>query len=217
MLIDLHSHTWPLSDDSLLDPGDLIERTKAAGLDGICLTEHDYFWDHDKVRELAQRHQFLVIPGCEINTEEGHLLVFGLRTYSYGMHRARELARLVEAEGGAMVAAHPYRRQMPWKPDDPEDYHRALEKAKTNSAYQYCQGLEIENGRGSERENAFARRLATELRMAGTAGTDSHARKDIARCATYFEGDITSVDDLIRELKSGRFYPVALEGMVPVA
>lgn len=217
MLIDLHSHTWPLSDDSLLDPDDLIERTKAAGFDAICLTEHDYFWDVARVRELAQRHEFLVIPGCEINTEEGHMLVYGLTSYSFGMHRARELARLVDAAGGAMVAAHPYRRQMPWRPDDADDYHRALEKAKKNAAYEHCQALEIENGRGSERENAFSRRLAEALDMPGTAGTDSHARKDIARCATYFEAEVTSLDDLIRELKEGRFYPVALEGAAALA
>lgn len=212
MLIDLHAHTWPLSDDSLLDPDDLIERTKAAGIDGICLTEHDYFWDIERVRQLAAKHQFLVIPGCEVNTEDGHMLVYGLQNYTYGMHRVRELAQLVEAADGAMVAAHPYRRQMPWYPDNPDDYHRALERAKNNKAYAHVAALETENGRGSERENAFSRRLAEEMRMAQTAGTDSHAQRDIARCATYFEQDIHSLDDLIRELKSGRFYPVTLQG-----
>ncbi|HWO94222.1 MAG TPA: CehA/McbA family metallohydrolase [Dehalococcoidia bacterium] len=211
MLIDLHSHTWPLSDDSLLDPDDLIIRTKEAGIDGICLTEHDFFWDHEKVRQLAHKHQFLVLPGCEVNTEQGHMLTFGLTEYRFGMHRVEELARMVDAVDGAMIAAHPYRRQMPWQPNDPNDYHRALERAKQNRAYRYVAALEIENGRGSERENEFSRRLATELEMPGTAGTDSHARKDIARCATYFEADIRSLEDLIQALKAGRFYPVTLQ------
>ncbi|SVD12573.1 uncharacterized protein METZ01_LOCUS365427, partial [marine metagenome] len=35
MLVDLHSHTWPRSHDSVLNPDDLIERAKKAGLDGI--------------------------------------------------------------------------------------------------------------------------------------------------------------------------------------
>src|SRR3989304_2201581 len=45
MLIDLHTHTRPLSHDSLLTPDDLIEAAKAAGLDAVCLTEHDFTWD----------------------------------------------------------------------------------------------------------------------------------------------------------------------------
>jgi hypothetical protein len=46
--------------------------------------------------------------------------------------------------------------------------------------------------------------------MPGTAGTDSHARSDIGRCATYFERDIETIEDLIEELRAGRFRPVDL-------
>ena len=35
MLVDLHSHTWPRSHDSVLNPDDLIERAKKAGLDEV--------------------------------------------------------------------------------------------------------------------------------------------------------------------------------------
>ncbi|HIN06137.1 MAG TPA: PHP domain-containing protein, partial [Dehalococcoidia bacterium] len=40
LLIDLHLHTYPKSDDSFMTPDDLIEAAKSQGLDGICLTEH---------------------------------------------------------------------------------------------------------------------------------------------------------------------------------
>jgi len=78
MLIDLHTHTAPKSDDSYLKPEELITYAKRAGLDAICLTEHDWFWDEEAIRELCQRHDFLLLPGVEITTEEAHLLVFGL-------------------------------------------------------------------------------------------------------------------------------------------
>ncbi len=45
MIIDLHTHTYPRSGDSLLNPDVLIQEAKKLGLDGICLTEHDEFWD----------------------------------------------------------------------------------------------------------------------------------------------------------------------------
>ena len=212
MLIDLHTHTRPLSWDSYLTPDDLVERSKQAGLDGICLSEHDYLWNPDDVLALGKRHNFLVLPAIEINTDDGHILVYGITKYVYGMHRSQELARHVDQVSGAMVAAHPYRRQMPWYMDDDRDYRDALERASRNPAYRYCVALEALNGRGTIKENKFSADLCEFMEMPGTAGTDSHARSDIGRCATEFERDIRTVEELIEELKAGRFRAVDLSG-----
>ena len=210
MLIDLHTHTRPLSWDSFLSPDELVERSKAAGLDGICLSEHDFFWKPEDVRELAKRHDFLVLPAIEINTDDGHLLVYGLEQYVYGMHRSHELAHHVEQARGAMVAAHPHRRQMPWYMESDRDYQEALTRASRNPAYRYCAALEVLNGRSTQRENEFSRRLCDLMEMRGTAGSDAHARLDIGRCATYFERDIHDLEEMIEELKAGRFRPMDL-------
>ncbi|MBM3945400.1 MAG: PHP domain-containing protein, partial [SAR202 cluster bacterium] len=78
MLLDLHCHTAPMSDDSILSPDDLVDASKRAGLDGVCLTEHDRFWSFADAQALTKRHGILVLPGCEVTTEDGHMLVFGL-------------------------------------------------------------------------------------------------------------------------------------------
>jgi predicted metal-dependent phosphoesterase TrpH len=210
MLIDLHTHTRPLSWDSFLHPDELVERSKQAGLDGICLSEHDYFWKPEDVEDLAKRHDYLVLPAIEINTDDGHMLAYGLDKYVYGMHRSHELAHHIEQADGAMIGAHPYRRQMPWYLDNERDYREALQRASRNPAYKYCLALETLNGRGSEKENEFSRRLCEHMGMNATAGTDAHALADIGRCATFFERDIGSLEELIEELKSGRFWPVDL-------
>ncbi|TAK67448.1 MAG: hypothetical protein EPO22_02915, partial [Dehalococcoidia bacterium] len=168
MLIDLHTHTRPLSWDSYLSPDDLVERSKQAGLDGICLSEHDYLWDPAEVIALGKRHNYLVMPAIEINTDDGHILVYGIDKYVYGMHRSGELAKHVNAASGAMVAAHPYRRQMPWYMDDERDYHDALVRASKNPAYQHCAALEKLNGRGTVKENAFSAALCDFMSMPGT-------------------------------------------------
>ena len=126
------------------------------------------------------------------------------------MHRSHELAHHIEEVGGVMVAAHPYRRQMPWYIDSDRDYEEALERATRNPAYQYCAALETINGRGTEKENEFSRRLCEVMEMRGTAGSDAHARVDIGRCATEFERDIEDIEGLIDELKAGRFRAVDL-------
>ncbi len=90
----------------------------------------------------------------------------------------------------------------------------ALQRAARNPAYQYCQALEELNGRGSDKENAFAKRLCDVMGMPGTGGTDSHAIQDIGKCATYFDREIRSERDLIAEILAGRFYAVDLRAGV---
>ncbi|MGD9891252.1 MAG: CehA/McbA family metallohydrolase [Dehalococcoidia bacterium] len=210
MLIDLHAHTWPRSHDSVLNPEDLVERAKRAGLDAIVFTEHDTLWDEASVREISEKHNFLVMAGVEISTDDGHILTFGVDKYVFGMHRSDTLAKYVDAADGVMVAAHPYRRQMPWYVRNEEEYEQALQRASRNPAYEFCDGLEEINGRGSEKENAFSKRLCDMMGMPGTGGTDSHAIQDIGKCATFFEREVRTTRDLIDELKAGRFYAVDL-------
>jgi hypothetical protein len=132
------------------------------------------------------------------------------------MHRARELASYVEKAEGVMIAAHPYRRQMPWFSRSEEEYEAALQKARNNPAYEFVKALEEVNGRGSDKENEFARRLCELMDLPGTGGTDSHAISDIGKCATYFERDLRDERELIAELKAGRFYAVDMRSGNPI-
>jgi predicted metal-dependent phosphoesterase TrpH len=207
VLIDLHTHTHPLSHDSLLSPDELVQAAKAANLDAVCLTEHDFFWNDDEAAALSKRHSFLVIPGIEVNTEDGHVVVFGLERFIYGMHRMRELASMAEAAGAVMIAAHPYRRQLPFELRHEGDWAQALDRAVKNPAYAHVTAVETKNGRGSERENAFSTELAARLGLPTVAASDAHEGKDIGRCATEFERKITSLEELITELRAGRFKP----------
>ena len=206
-LIDLHTHAHPLSHDSALGPDELVEAAKEARLDGICLTEHDFFWDHAEASALAKRHDFLVIPGNEVNTEFGHILVFGLERFVYGMHRLHELSQMVRAADGAMVFAHPYRRQLPFELKHEGDWSDALERAMANQAHDHVDAIETYNGRGSGRENDFSVEICSQAGLPSTAGSDSHQRSDVGVCATSFERTITGLADLIAELRAGRCRP----------
>jgi len=202
MLIDLHTHTYPLSDDSALSPDELAAAAKEAGLDGLCLTEHDRFWDANEAAELSRRHGLLVLPGCEVTTEEGHLLVFGLKEYAFGMHRVAFVKRLVDEAGGAVVVAHPYRRTAL---DEP-----AVEQARRSLLYQFAHAVEVGNSRGTERQRSFANAVAGRVGLPATGASDAHRREDIGAFATEFTRQLSTLDDFIKELRAGRFQPVKL-------
>lgn len=208
MLLDIHTHTHPGSWDSFLSPDQMVDLAKESGLDGLVLAEHDWAWDGEAARDLAKRHDFMVLPAMELNTEDGHFLVYGMHKYAFGMHRSHELWTHVEELGGVMVAAHPYRRQHPWNWESEKEWTDAIDRAKLNPGYRFISAMEIGNGRGKLEENAFATRLAKMMGFRMTAATDSHAKEDVGKCATYFERDIHNEADLVAELKAGRFWPI---------
>jgi predicted metal-dependent phosphoesterase TrpH len=214
MLIGLHTHTKPRSWDSFLTPDEMVDLAKEAGLDAMVVSEHDWAWEVEEAAELAKRHDFTILRAMEINTEDGHILVFGLHEYKFGMHRSHELADFVNAVGGVMIAAHPYRRQMPWKPEDEAEYEEALRRATRNPAYRFVTAVEVLNGRGTLDENEFSRRVCEEMHLPATGADDTHQHDEkdqqMGRTATYFDADIRTEEALIEALKSGRYWPIDL-------
>lgn len=206
MIIDLHTHTTPYSDDSDLSPTELIQQAKRSGLDGICLTEHDFFWKEEDVAQLSLQHDFPVFPGVEINTEEGHLLVFGLKKYEFGMYHVEYLKQMVNEVGGVIIFAHPYRGRVHHNPSTDLLLDRACKNPILNSVV----AVEMLNGRSKSAENSFAHELCHRMNLKSVGGSDAHSPSDIPTCATVFESGISNLKELITELKAGRFMAIDL-------
>ena len=209
LLIDLHLHTYPKSDDSFMGADELIEAAKSKGLDGICLTEHDAFWSPEEVAALSFKHDFLVLPGCEINTDAGHVLVFGLKEYVFGFHKIDFLRTALEQNGALAIAAHPYRRRFLEDPGrQPEARAEMLQRAGNDSMFEFCHAIETVNGRGTPSQNCFSQVLGEQLGIKTTGGSDAHKLEQLGTAATRFECPITGLGDLIQELREGRFEAV---------
>jgi predicted metal-dependent phosphoesterase TrpH len=109
---DHHLHTSRHSPDSIISPRELIDRARAAGLDGVVITEHDYQWAPGELAELAALAGGLkVFAGAEVSAREGHFLVYGLSDLErvpcgIGLGALLEVVR---EEQAAIVAAHPFR------------------------------------------------------------------------------------------------------------
>ncbi|HWO93834.1 MAG TPA: PHP domain-containing protein [Dehalococcoidia bacterium] len=191
MLIDLHCHTRVHSPCSNLDPAELIALAKQAGLDGVCLTEHDRTWDAADLAALAAEHAFLVLGGMEVTTEQGHVLVFGLDRYLPDMAIAGNLRRHVDRARGFMALAHPTR----------DEAHARRDPA----VVRLFDAVEVMNG-----SDGRLRTASVGWGLPGIAGSDAHARHEVGTCATRFDGAIRDERDLIQALRAGRFAPEAL-------
>ncbi len=215
MLIDLHNHTYPKSDDSFMSADELVDAARIAGLDGVCITEHDEFWSLDAAAALTRRHGIMTLPGAEINTDAGHVLAFGLHRYRFGMHKPAFLRAEADRLGAVLIAAHPYRRRFLEKPgQDPAARAEMLHKAASDPQLWHCDAIESRNGRGSDAENSFSEDLRQRLGLPGVGGSDAHRVHQIGTVATQFERRIESLADLIAEIKAGRVSPIGLTAAV---
>lgn len=208
MIIDLHTHTSPKSDDSMLSPAELIIQAKKSGLDGVCFTEHDWFWNQDSLTQLCRELDFLIIPGIEMNTEDGHIIVFGIQEFKFGMYHTGVLRDVVLEKGGFMILAHPYRHNF----YSDEDVNQKVIECYQKPIFQLVDTIETLNGRAKDKQNEFSVELGKKMGWQGVGGSDAHFLKDVPSTATKFERKIRNSEELIQELKAGRYQPVEMRG-----
>ena len=195
MLIDLHCHTRVYSSCSVLTPDALVRAARAAGLDGVCITEHDALWPAEELRAVTADFDFLVLAGVEVSTDAGHVLAYGLRACGPELSPLRALRRRADEDGALLYMSHPVRSSQPRKP-------AALEDS--------LDSLEVCNGSEGALANETAQRLATSFRLPGIGGSDAHSAREVGACATEFESPVGSMEDLLRELRAGRYRAVSL-------
>ncbi len=205
IIIDLHTHTFPASPCSSAEVNQLISEAKRIGLDGICLTDHNYVWKSDDVEELRQRHGFLILRGNEIITDQGDMLVFGMDTDIKGVIKLDDLREEVVKAGGFMIAAHPFRGFLTFNVGD---IGLTPEKAMERPLLKLVDAIEVLNGKVTQRENDFASKVALGLGIKATGGSDAHDVSEVGVYATQFFDAIKCEKDLVDALKNGNFSPV---------
>jgi predicted metal-dependent phosphoesterase TrpH len=197
MKLDLHIHTRRHSPDGQIDPFALVRRARAVGLDGVVITEHDWLWTEAELDELrATDPGLLILAGIEVTCHEGHFLAYGVRD-PFRVPRGigvAELCREVHRQGGAVVAAHPFRWGQPF-----EDILRR-ERPELN-------GLELM----TNNMDADCRRRAAAVReawpLAGLGSSDAHTEDVLGVCYTEFPGMLRSMQDVVTAIRERRTSP----------
>lgn len=216
---DLHVHTVKGSSDSGLSPAELVEEAKRVGLSGVCLTEHGGWADRREFDAFAQNAGLVVVHGLEVDTDLGHVLVFGLHAYQPGISSVRELRRVVQRAGGFMVLAHPYRNMF-----NPPPYNRNLlyggkehtyphvpQEAVGHHGLELVDAVEVVNGANTDPENWFAQEVTRLMGRGGTGGSDAHSVHGLGKGVTVFNDPVRSEEELIEALRARAFQ--AAEGL----
>jgi len=207
VILDLHLHS-ELSDDSRAPVEaylKLLQRKRAERpLDGIVLTEHRQFDPGRDYRTLEDRYGFLVLTAAEVETDYGHVLVYGvndaiLARFDFRDVRlpAQELVSEVDRLGGVALPCHPGRPTV-----------GLCAHYETKPPLAGVVAVEALNGGSRKGEDARVAELARRHGYRTFGGSDSHLVSFVGICATEFEAEIRTTEDLVRELKGGRYRPV---------
>ena len=91
MIIDLHAHSVK-SDDGRAKVQNYCQwiQSKNIPIDGFVLTEHRQFDDESDYSDLAKKFNLTILKGAEVETEYGHVLVFGVTPVYNGGSREDE-------------------------------------------------------------------------------------------------------------------------------
>ena len=210
-IIDMHIHTIVGSMDSDISSKRLGEQAVAMGLSGVAITEHLHQWRADDVEHFRREHGIFVFNAREWSTDMGHIIVLGLPPEVRGIARARDLRAACQDSGAYMVLAHPF-RYFPGPSNflfgNRRDSHTmTVEELAEHPFFSLVDAVEVLNGGCIERENLLAQEVADHLRMRQTGGSDAHMPLEVGRYVTIFEADITSEEQMLAELRAGRFRP----------
>jgi predicted metal-dependent phosphoesterase TrpH len=205
VILDLHTHSIK-SDDGRAKVENYCQwiRTRELPIDGFVLTEHRQFDLESDYSGLASEFGLTILKGAEVETEYGHVLVFGvtealMAEFDFGNINL-PLARVIEAcaaHDAVPVPCHPGRARVGMSAHLEE--HGVPEGVKI---------VEIYNGGSRDNEDQVAQDMASELGYLGIGGSDAHIVSHVGRCATRFDAPITSEQALVEVLKAGEFEAV---------
>jgi len=215
MIFDMHVHT-ALSGDSSATVEDYcraIQRYREHHpIDGIAITEHRLYRGDEVYKKIGDAYGVVILQGIEVNADLGHLLLYGvtnrfLDRFDISSLRleSRNVIEAMDAYGGIAVPAHPFRES------------RYGEMLNVNEdRLSGITVVEERNGSNTSEQNRKAEELVAGNGLKGIGGSDAHYanRHWFLNCATEFDGEIETIDDMVGALRNGSYRPISLNGSV---
>ena len=183
--LDLHIHSCR-SPDGRMRLEEIVSRARAAGLRGAAVCDHDLV-----LTDPPEFPDFLLIPGVEVSTVEGHLLGLFV-TAPVETKDFRQAAEAIRAQGGLAVLAHPF--------------EHLREGSRLLPLVPCLDGVEVWNSR-AERKNPHANAMAAEFAAAHGlrpfAGSDAHVPQEVGAGYVTVEAEALTPEAVKAALLAG--------------
>lgn len=183
MKIDLHTHTT--ASDGRMDPEKIISKAREVGLDGIAITDHNTMKGFEEAKTVVEETDFLLIPGIEVSSDHGHILVLGSES-NPDTRDFEEVLEFAKENNALVIGAHPFAASR--SGIEPEHLKK-------------LDAVEVINNRGYPKGNKKAKEFAEENEMPKTVGSDTHLEEEIGSVWNEIEGK--SVDEVLENIRKG--------------
>jgi predicted metal-dependent phosphoesterase TrpH len=181
MKLDLHIHTI-YSQDATGKPREIAQYLKKKGFQGMAITDHNTL--KGALKSLKNPlDDFIIIPGSEISTTQGHVLALGItKPITKGLP-PQETIENIHDNGGISIIPHPFR------------FSTGIGKK-----FSHTDAIETFNGRCFYWCNMRAKKLATQRKVGETGGSDAHTLQEAGTGYTQIN-NATTIDDVLTQIK----------------
>lgn len=187
--IDIHVHTNH-SYDSIIKPEEVVFYAEKRGLDGVAITDHDKI---DCALKMARKTNFLIIPGIEISSLNGHVLGLNIQEPIPKGLSADETVDRIHGLGGIAVACHPI------------SLFKGSLGERTSSKFD---AVEVINASAFPFNYSVkhSQKIASRLGKAKVGGSDAHYGPEIG-CAYTLVYAESEVEEIVKSISKGLCQP----------
>lgn len=194
MKFDLHVHS-DHSKDSKSSHDDILEIVLKRGLDGFAICDHDTVEGGlaCEKRALELGLDITVIPGVEVTSSKGHILVLGIRKNIEPLLSPEETIERARRLGGTVIIPHPFKQ--------------------SSHGIGSFEGLDIDavevfNSRCIlNNVNFKAETEAKRLGIPGVGGSDSHVPEMVGQAYTEIDASENTMEAVLRAIREGKVAP----------
>ncbi len=199
--LDLHIHS-KYSEDAIGSPKEIIKSVKKKGLNGIAITDHNTIKGGIETLKVAPK-DFVVIPGVEISTKDGHLIALNIKSnVSKGLTIGETVDKIIDL-GGTPIIPHLFRTMS------------GVKEEKLKEVDNKISSIEVFNSCSVQKSNYKASKIAKKYNLGGIGGSDSHIPKYCGLGYTTVENNDLSIDSIISEIEKkktwGEGKPLSLD------
>ena len=185
--LDLHIHS-KYSEDGAGSPKEIIKILQKKELNGMAITDHNNIEGGLNALKVAPKN-FIVIPGVEISTLDGHMIALNVRENIPKKLPIEETVEKIIDVGGTPIVPHLYRSMSGIKLDN-------LKKIRDKIS-----AIEVFNACSVPKSNLKTAKIAKKFNLGGTGGSDSHIPKFVGDAYTTVNTTDISIDSVILEIE----------------